>query len=340
MSNYNIFDPWKYFTGSECQLFKREEDILNVFNQTTQYYQEDGQLNFNQDFINSSVFNDRSSDQTWNEKLSNSPVYWVSQNYEAFADLIESVGATVDNLESFEEQKENRVYYTKRPDDFEDFKENDSQETSPVSQQCREITSNFKQISNAAPDSCNLGAVTSPSTAKVVETNVDKHISNNRSKRAKLFSRRKDVIIKTLLRKCRKFFLKDFNSQTNYLKTAKRKYGSSVYKTLIELYLDRVFAGNQSEDLLIFMAAFLYPQDLEDSIDLFVSPRYDNSTIKTLLAQIHEILYKYSHQKFSGFSKNPEFQTLFLKFDEMGSEVHKTDSEYAAGFEIIKDQLQ
>lgn len=339
MSSSNIFDPWQYLIGSDWQLFKREEDILNVFNKTTQYYQEDDQLNFNQDLINSSVFNDRCNDQTWNEKVSNSPMYWVSQNYEAFADLIESVGATIDNLESFEDQNENWVYYTNRPEEIKNSNENDSQETTPISLPSREITSNFNNT-NAAKDSSNLKAVTFLSTSKVVETNEEKQISLNRSQRVKLFSRRKDVIIKTLLRKWRKFFLKDFNSQTNYLKTAKRKYGSSVYKTLLEYYLNRVFVNNQSEDLLIFMAAFLYPQDLEDSIDLFTSPRYDNFTIKTLLAQIHEILYKYSHQKFSGFSKNPEFQILFLRFDEMGSEVHKKDSEYAAGFEIIKDQLQ
>jgi hypothetical protein len=270
----------------------------------------------------------------------NSLKYGFQQNYDSFADLVESVEATVDNLESFEYQKENCVYYTNKQDVIETLNKNEAQETSPVFLHCREITSNLNKTLTAVSDFNDLDAVTSNSTKRVVETKDDKPISLNKSKRVKLFSRRKDVIIKTLLRKCRKFFLKDFSTRTNYLKTAKRKFGSSVYKTLIEFYLNTVFPNCQSEDLLMFMAAFLYPQDMEDSIDSFVSPTYHYSTIKALLAKIHEILYKYSHQKFDGFSKNSEFKILFMKFDELGSDVHKIDSEYAAGFEIIKDQLQ
>ena len=334
MNSFNTYDPRAYLEGSEWPLFRREEDLLNVFHHNTQYYHLDDNFNFNQEFMGNSIFNDRSNDHTWNEKSMNSPKYWVPQGYDSFADLVESVEATVDNLESFEYQKENWVYYTKRQSEIESSIKNDAQETKSVFLHCREITS------IAVSDLNDLDAVTSIPTKKVVEANDDKPISLNKSKRVKLFSRRKDVIIKTLLRKCRKFFLKDFNAKTNYLKTAKRKFGSSVYKTLIELYLNRVFANNQSEDLLMFMAAFLYPQDMEDSIESFVSSTYDYSSIKALLVQIHEILYKYSHQKFSGFSQNPEFKILFIKFDEMGSEVHKIDNEYAAGFEIIKDQLQ
>ena len=155
----------------------------------------------------------------------------------------------------------------------------------------------------------------------------------------KMFSRRKDVIIKTLLRKCRKFFLKDFNSKTNYLKTAKRKFGSSVYKSLLEDYINRVFQIPCSRKMLIFLGVFLYQQDLEDNLDLFASPNYSPKDIKTLIMTVHEILYKYSHQKFYYFSKNEEFKFLFNYFEKLGTEEVKTDREYALGLDIIRGQL-
>ena len=134
-----------------------------------------------------------------------------------------------------------------------------AQETTPVSLQCGEITSNLNKTPTAKFDSKESDVVTIIQDKKVVKTKNDKSKSLKKSKKIKIFTRRKDVIIKTLLRKCRKFFLKDFSTKTNYLKTAKRKYGSSVYKIFVESYLNTIFVNNQSEDLLIFMAAFLYP---------------------------------------------------------------------------------
>ena len=122
-------------------------------------------------------------------------------------------------------------------------------------------------------------------------------------KKSRIFSRRKDVIIKTILRKCRKFFLKDFNSRTHYLKTAKRKFGSSVYNKLLENYITSVFRVPCSQKMLIFMGVFLYQQDLEANLDLFIGPNFTPKDIKNLATTVHDILYKYSHQKFHKFSK-------------------------------------
>jgi len=211
--------------------------------------------------------------------------------------------------------------------------------------------SNSNTLSSAGEDLLSSQPVTNTSHAlptsndsdlaseKVSEKASDKAASSKGKNSNKMFSRRKDVIIKTLLRKCRKFFLKDFNSKTNYLKTAKRKFGSSIYKTLLEDYINSVFQVDCSEKMLIFLGVFLYQQDLEDNLDLFTSPNYSPKEIKKLITTVHEILYKYSHQKFYYFSKNKEFKFLFTYFEKLGTDEVKADREYAIGLDIIRGQL-
>eukprot|EP00345_Euplotes_harpa_P010624 CAMPEP_0168354760 /NCGR_PEP_ID=MMETSP0213-20121227/24103_1 /TAXON_ID=151035 /ORGANISM="Euplotes harpa, Strain FSP1.4" /LENGTH=78 /DNA_ID=CAMNT_0008366753 /DNA_START=684 /DNA_END=917 /DNA_ORIENTATION=- len=69
---------------------------------------------------------------------------------------------------------------------------------------------------------------------------------------------------------------------------------------------------------MIFMGAFLYPQDLINNLDCFVSPNFDSAAITVLLHEIQDILYKYSHKKFNKFSKNQEFRSVFAYFDVHG----------------------
>mmetsp|Transcript_7235 Transcript_7235/g.8188 ORF Transcript_7235/g.8188 Transcript_7235/m.8188 type:complete len:92 (+) Transcript_7235:716-991(+) len=91
--------------------------------------------------------------------------------------------------------------------------------------------------------------------------------------------------------------------------------------------------------MLIFFGVFLYQQDLEDNLDLFVSPNYSPKEIKLLITSVYEILYKYSHQKFHHFSKNEEFKFLFNYYEKVGTKEVKEDREYALGLDIIKGQL-
>ena len=189
--------------------------------------------------------------------------------------------------------------------------------------------------------------------------------SVTKSSKGKLFSRRKDVIVKTLLRKCRKFFLKDFKQKTNFMSRAKRRHVSAnlsssaknglEYKMQLKNYMQKVFHYNgetvgfestsyggswKEEKLLVFIAIFLYHQTVEKNLDLFAGPNLSREEVKQMVVSVHDILYKYSHQKFHVFiQNNEEFKFIFLYFDRFGSKELVRDREYAAGFEIIKGQL-
>lgn len=87
------------------------------------------------------------------------------------------------------------------------------------------------------------------------------------------------------------------------------------------------------------MGVFLYQQDLEDNLDLFISSNYSPNDIKQLITSVHNILYKYSHQKFDNFSKNEEFKFVFTYFEGVGTDEIKQDYEYELGLDLIKGQL-
>lgn len=294
------------------KLFRREDDLLNVFRESTCYLEEDNSYTFKFD----------------------------CNQYDSWENITESVGPTVDFRESSSLMRDHTFNFDIPVEPLK-TSNSDASEASEFVTHSKEIFTNSSPLS-AGKDSLESKPVTNftSQASHDIESDVQSETAGSKKKKkTTTFSRRKDVIIKTLLRKCRKFYLKDFNKKTSYLKTVKRKFGSSVYKTLLEDYLTKVFKISCSEGLLIFMGVFLYQQDLEDNLDLFVSPNFGPEEIKKLITNVHDILYKYSHQKFYHFSKNEEFKFIFWNFDKIGAEELRKDEEYASGFEIIKGQL-
>ena len=336
MSNYNkadfecasLFDP---------QYFSRQDDLLNVFKTANiSLHTEPNMLFDERRFDESDLSFNRQPGQCYTES------YDLLSNMKDLRSLnkgIESVDATIDNFESSDmhDQDEELDIYLSSWSNKEDGY---AQEVSVSVVEDNFTALRFKVHTNLDTYS-----------AKLQNSSIDEEKYSNsyeigestckttKSKRSrKLFSRRKDVIIKTLLRKCRKFFIKDFNSKTGYMKQ-KRRLTNKIYSSLIKEYLNSVLNINCDDDTTAFLGAFLYQQDLEDNLDLFCSPNLPPAAIKDKTAKIYEILYKYSHQKFRVFSKTSEFLPIFLHFYNHGSAALTKDSEYAAGLEIIKDQL-
>lgn len=340
MSDQNIQLNFGYINGFDSSLFRREDDVLNVFRDTASLHHFDENFNLKLDEDKDNIFVCKKTEETYLDNIQN---FSQLKDFESFND-VSDMGTTpwkkIDSCES-SEQGRTKSENLSSPSNLANAEDNYSSEF--VTKPSKDSFTNFKINLPAGQGSCNPAPVTSltkiESSNEWVQNTSEIAGSQRKQKKAKVFHRRKDVIIKTLLRKCRKYFLKDFNAKTSYLKTAKRKHGSSVYKTLLEEYINKVFNIKRDDDLLMFLGVFLYQQDLEDNLDQFLGPNFTPAAVKNLLSSVHEILYKYSHQKFNSFSKNQEFALVFRHFDKHGSESLKKDKEYAAGFEIIKDQL-
>lgn len=322
----------------DASLFRREDDLLNVFRNTTSNENIEANFNFKFDCLDNS---DTVAKNISEFSVENTPNSAFFRDFDSFNAVTESVNATVEFNEGSELPKSQEPTVERWPLFVGHSNKDSREESNFVNRDWNSIFTTLTKPLSAGEESLSSKPVTFNTDEFTCEASEKSSeiAGSHKPRKVKIFQRRKDVIIKTLLRKCRKFYLKDFNKQTGYLKTVKRKFGSSIYKTLLEEYLTKVFGVQGNEALLIFMGAFLYQQDLEDNLDLFVGPNFGPTEIKKLVTSVHEILYKYSHLKFSTFSKNEEFKFVFLNFVKEGSADLTKDKEYAAGFEVIKGQL-
>ena len=324
MSDIKLKFSEAYISPFDETLFRREDDVLNVFRSTTQKEMSDGMNGITE----MGTFLDSSYSKSPNSLF----------NYQN--EQIDIVKGSKGNLEVSRRSEDEFWSESLIPIKVLCEKaEGESEETTGIhNSRSSPAAPLINQTHHSAPE---FFYHSTPEKLQSDLEEISDSVSQTPLKRKNLFSKRKDVIIKTLLRKWKKFFVKDFNSQTSYLKTAKRKFGSSVYRSTLETYITQVLQIPFTEDMLIFLGVFLYPRDLEDNLDFFVSPNFPPLAIKSLMMRVHEILYQYSHKKFHTFSKNSEFKFLFTYFEKAGiSEIQKhiPDQEYARGLDIILGQ--
>lgn len=151
-------------------------------------------------------------------------------------------------------------------------------------------------------------------------------------------SKRRDVILKTLLRKWRKYFQKLFNNHTKFLKNKKKEL-SCYYKSCIEKFIQECLPLDTTLNIGFHMGALLYPQEMIRCVDKFVYPngiktssrkklmKKKISTYKDQVDILHDILYKFSKEKLEKFIAIPELAIIFLYFIENSNECNSTDIE-------------
>jgi len=93
-----------------------------------------------------------------------------------------------------------------------------------------------------------------------------------------------------------------------------------------------------------YLACLLYPQELSKNIENFFSQAetenlaIDKSEFKTIAQQIHDTLYKYSHEKLEYFASKPQISFLFCYFYANGAGDEKEDPEFVEEYEFIRNK--
>ena len=91
-----------------------------------------------------------------------------------------------------------------------------------------------------------------------------------------------------------------------------------------------------------YLACLVYPQDLTRNIDSFLQEKgveNQESTRKYYIKcaqQIHDTLYKYSHDKLDFFASKPELAFLFCYYYERGAGADKEDPKFVEEYEFIR----
>lgn len=138
---------------------------------------------------------------------------------------------------------------------------------------------------------------------------------------------RKDVSYKTILRKCRKFYQQRFNLHTGFLRN-KKKEATGFYRECIAKFIEEHVDIKTNLNIHFHMAALLYPQEMIKRIESFVYPNgIKNFTPKKVIKRkldshkghvekLHDILYKFTHEKLDKFISVPELALLFMYYIE------------------------
>lgn len=147
---------------------------------------------------------------------------------------------------------------------------------------------------------------------------------------------RKDVKYKTLLRRCRRFFQKAFDSETTYL-TRRRFKGPGFFKEQVSKFAQEIMpeGWEPSLELEFYLASFLYPQHIMENIAPFLREGQDVEAYRTIAAKIHDILYNYTHIKLRAFTKMQELAFLFRVYYKRGAEKEKADKQLGECLENI-----
>ena len=153
--------------------------------------------------------------------------------------------------------------------------------------------------------------------------------------------RRRDVIFKTILRECRRYFQIQLSDLTGFISSKKIRNDDYMYKWM-DRFNREFLKLNGSFEENFYLAWLLYPQDLSRNVDLFLKekkgPKSKNKIWKEIAAKIHDTLYKYSHDKLEFFVSKKEIAFLFCNFYENGAGDEKNDPKYAEEFELIRSK--
>jgi hypothetical protein len=83
------------------------------------------------------------------------------------------------------------------------------------------------------------------------------------------------------------------------------------------------------------LAIFLYPQDATKRLDTF----REEAEIELDSLKIKELLYKYSHEKFSWLMEKQAMSTLFAHFEEHGRNCVESDKDLARALQVVRQTL-
>lgn len=158
------------------------------------------------------------------------------------------------------------------------------------------------------------------------------------------YNKRKDVILKTILRRCRRIFQDEFNELTGYFDNRKMQ-GHQFLKDSVMKYFDSIPSKPEQLDLVFYLGAMLYPQEMCRGVDCFFECD-KNERVKqrklyrAKIQKVHDVLYRYSHERMDYFVKVPELSYLYVLFYKKETKSDVDDQYYLNGATEIYERCK
>lgn len=158
------------------------------------------------------------------------------------------------------------------------------------------------------------------------------------------YNKRKDVILKTILRKCRRVLQDDFNDLTGYFPKRKMQ-GHQFLKDCVVKFYEAIPNKPSQLNLIFYLGAMLYPQEMSRGVDCFFESD-KNERVKhrklyrAKIQKVHDVLYRYSHEKMDYFVNIPELSYLYVIFYQKETKQDVDDQFYLNGATEIYERCK
>jgi hypothetical protein len=121
---------------------------------------------------------------------------------------------------------------------------------------------------------------------------------------------RKDVVLKTILRKIRTWFWKDFTSVADF-KSVKDNKNEVIYSEWLKKYSSEKFSSNQSETFMFYLSSLMSSKNTEQQVSLEHGLFYEAEEKKrsrklNRVREVHGLLYKFSYTKLKNLLQNKD----------------------------------
>lgn len=149
---------------------------------------------------------------------------------------------------------------------------------------------------------------------------------------------RKDLVLKTLLRRIRNYYWKDFKTCTKF-NTRKAKEDITAIEECLQEYAYKRFKAADNQELIFWLGSIM---STKNSRNLFIAAlnNFDSSaasmkdTIAEKVEEVHQVLYKFSFYKFQRMAKNQVFSFLIANYAQVIDRSTLTEDE-VIGLEML-----
>lgn len=158
------------------------------------------------------------------------------------------------------------------------------------------------------------------------------------------YNKRKDVILKTILRRCRRVLQDDFNDLTGYFPNRKMQ-GHQFLKDCVMKFYEAIPNKPSQLDLSFYLGAMLYPQEMSRGVDCFFDCDKKERVkqrkfYRAKIQKVHDVLYRYSHEKMDYFVNVPELSYLYVLFYQKETKQEVDDQYYLNGATEIYERCK
>ena len=152
---------------------------------------------------------------------------------------------------------------------------------------------------------------------------------------------RKDVVLKTVLRKIRTFYWSDFNAVTRF-KLYKHRKAADYYETCIKRYVSLRMGMKCSRGYLFAFGSFMSSKEVHKLLNIKTSSLFTpllerRNQMREDSEEVYDTLYKFSFSKYSKLVRSKDFKDLIIRYSKVVD--HDTLSEdEAIGLGILVEE--